>query len=189
VIIVVACIVVVLTVPLTGRSLVPLANVPLRRFWLLWLSVGLQLPITLVTIPNWIGQPLHLVTFALAAAFIFSNRLLPGVPLIALGAGLNMAAIAANRGTMPASAWAWRTAGFPTLTGDFENSNVVSNARLSWLGDIFAIPKGWPLANVFSVGDVIVVLAFAYFVHTWCRRPVEVEPQGLHPPALAAAAD
>jgi hypothetical protein len=188
VIIVVACIVVVLTVPLSGRSLAPLANVPLRRLWLLWLSVGLQLPITLVTIPNWIGQPLHLVTFALAAAFIFSNRLLPGVPLIALGAGLNMAAIAANRGTMPASSWAWRTAGFPTLAGDFENSNVVSNARLSWLGDIFAIPKGWPLANVFSVGDVIVVLAFAYFVHTWCRRAaVPPDSQNVPAPALAAA--
>jgi len=38
---------------------------------------------------------------------------------------------------------------------------------------VFAIPKGLPFANVFSVGDVIVVIAIAYFVHVWCRRPVE----------------
>lgn len=187
-IIVVACIVAVLTVPLTGRSLAPLASLSLRRTWLVWLSVALQLPITLVTVPNWLGQPLHLITFVLAAAFIFSNWRLPGVPLMALGAGLNLAAIAANRGTMPASSWAWRTAGFPTLVGDFENSNVVPNARLSWLGDVFAIPKGWPLANVFSVGDVIVVIAVAYFAHAWCRRAVTGSDGEIVPvPALATA--
>ena len=71
---------------------------------------------------------------------------------------------------MPASASAWHTAGFPTITGEFENSNVVHGARLPWLGDVFAIPKGWPFANVFSVGDVVVVIAVAYFAHTWCRR-------------------
>ena len=141
----------------------------------------------MVKIPNWLGQPLHLVTFAFAAAFIFSNRSLPGVPLIAVGAGLNLAAFAANHGTMPASAWAWRTSGFPTMNGEFENSNVVSHARLQWLGDIFAIPKDWPLSNVFSVGDMIVVLAFAYFVHTWCRRPVEVDAQTREAPAFATA--
>ena len=37
---------------------------------------------------------------------------------------------------------------------------------------MFAIPKGWPFANVFSVGDVIIVIAVAYLAHAWCRRPV-----------------
>jgi hypothetical protein len=170
VIIVVACIVAVLSVPLTGRSLAPLAKLSLRRVWLVWLSLGLQLPITLVSVPNWLGQPLHVITFVLAAAFIFSNWRVPGVPIMAVGAGLNLAAIAANHGTMPASAGAWRSAGFPVMSGDFANSKVVLNARLSWLGDIFAIPKGWPLANVFSIGDVIVVLGMGYFAHAWCRR-------------------
>ena len=172
-IILVASVFVVLTVPLSGRSLAPLADLSLRWVWLVWLSIALQLPITLLTIPNWLGEPLHLMTFVLAAAFICGNWRLPGVPLLAIGAGLNLAAIAANGGTMPASEWAWRTAGFPTLVGSFENSNVVHNARLAWFGDVFAIPKGWPFANVFSVGDVIVVIAIAYFVHVWCRRPAE----------------
>jgi hypothetical protein len=180
-IILVASIIAVFTVPLSGRSLAPLADLSLRRVWLVWLSVGLQLPITVLTVPNWLGQPLHLLTFALAAAFIVGNWRLPGVPLLAVGAGMNLLAIAANGGTMPASEWAWHTAGFPTLVGDFENSNVMHNARLPWLGDVFAIPHGWPFANVFSVGDVIVVLAITYFAHVWCRRNSEPGPEVSEP--------
>jgi hypothetical protein len=33
--------------------------------------------------------------------------------------------------------------------------------RLWFLGDVFAIPAGWPLANVFSVGDVLILLGAA----------------------------
>ncbi len=125
-IIVVASIIAILSVPLTGRSLAPLATLPVRRVGLVWLAIGLQLIITMIPgVPNSLGQPLHLFTFVLSAAFIWSNRHLPGVLFIAFGAALNLAAIAANGGTMPASAWAWRTAGFATLTGGFENSNVI----------------------------------------------------------------
>jgi Family of unknown function (DUF5317) len=171
-IIVVASLVAILTVPLTGRSLAPLARLSLRRVWLVWLSIGLQMVITMIAgFPNWLGQPLHLFTFGLSAAFLWNNRHLPGALLIGFGAGLNLAAIAANNGTMPASTWAWRTAGFEMISGDFENSNVVNNARLSWLGDVFAIPKGWPFNNVFSIGDVVIVIAVAYLAHAWCRRP------------------
>jgi hypothetical protein len=171
VIIVVASIAAILTVPLTGRSLSPLAKLELQRVWLVWLSIGLQMMITLVRgVPNWLGQPLHLFTFALSAGFLWSNRRLPGALFVAVGAGLNLAAIAANNGTMPASPWAWRTAGFPLMINDFENSNVVHNARLWWLGDVFAVPKGWPFANVFSVGDVVIVVAVGYLAHAWCRR-------------------
>jgi Family of unknown function (DUF5317) len=175
-IIVVASIVAILSVPLTGRSLAPLANLSLRRVWLVWLSIGLQLVITMIAgFPNWLGEPLHLFTFGLSAAFLWSNRHLPGALVVALGAGMNFAAIAANRGTMPASPWAWRVSGLPTITGEFENSHVAANARLWWLGDVFAIPKGWPFANVFSVGDVIIVIAIAYFAHAWCRREPPLE--------------
>ena len=185
-IIVIASIAAILTVPLTGRSLAPLARLDLRRVWLVWLSISLQVLITVVPgIPNWLGQPVHLFTFALSAAFLWSNRHLPGAYIVAVGAALNLAAIAANKGTMPASRWARHTAGYPVLVDHFENSNVVAGARLWWLGDVFAIPKGWPFANVFSVGDVIIVIAVAYLAHSWCRRsaaPVDGELSA--PPVL-----
>ena len=170
-IIVVAAILAVLTVPLTGRSLAPLANLSLKRVWLVWLSIGLQVAIISVfTLPKWLGQPLHLGTYALSGAFLWSNRHLPGAWILALGTALNLMAIVANGGTMPALASAWRTAGLAIAPNDFENSNIVHNPRLPWLGDVFAVPKGWPFANVFSVGDVLVVVAIIYFVHVWCRR-------------------
>ena len=188
-IIVVASIAAILTVPLTGRSLAPLARLALRRVWLVWLSMGLQIAITVIPrFPNWLGQPMHVFTFALSGVFLWSNRHLPGALFVALGATLNLVAIAANDGTMPASPWAWRTAGFPVFVDEFENSNVVHNARLPWLGDVFAIPKGWPFANVFSVGDVVIVIAFAYLVHTWCRRSIpSISTETARAGVLAAA--
>lgn len=175
-IIVVAAILAVLSVPLTGASLAPLARLTLRSVWLVWLSVVLQIVITMVPgFPDWLGRPLHLATYALSVAFLWCNRHLPGAWLFGLGTALNLAAIVANGGTMPASESAWRTAGLPTISHQFENSNVARSARLPWLGDVFAIPKGWPLANVFSVGDVLVIIAIAYFAHVWCRRPLAAE--------------
>jgi Family of unknown function (DUF5317) len=190
VIIVVASIAAILTVPLTGRSLAPLAKLSLRRVWLVWLSIALQLVITVVPgVPNWVGQPLHLFTFGLSGAFLWSNRHIPGALLVGLGATMNFAAIAANSGTMPASPWAWRVAGLPTMTGDFENSNVTGHARLWWLGDVFAIPKDWPFANVFSVGDLVIVVAMAYFAHAWCRRNSSGHSGEPTPLPILAAAD
>ena len=127
-IIVVASIAAILTVPLTGRSLAPLARLTLRRVWLVWLSVGLQAADhDAAEFPNWLGQPLHLFTFALVSGFSVEQSAPPrGVAGWRSAPGMNLAAIAANDGTMPASEWAWHTAGFPTLVGHFENSNVTA---------------------------------------------------------------
>lgn len=169
-IIVVAAVLVVLSVPLTGASLAPLARIKIRRSWVVWASIGLQLVITSIPeFPATLGQVLHLVSFALAGIFLLSNRHLPGEPVIALGAVMNVVAIAANGGTMPASTWAWRTAGFAVPTENFGNSSIVQSARLPWLGDVFAIPANWPLSNVFSAGDIVIVLGLAYLVHRTCR--------------------
>jgi hypothetical protein len=190
-IIVVMSFIAILTVPMSGISLAPLAKLTILRPWLIWLSIGLQFGITVIPgIPNFLGEPVHLFTFALAALFMWSNRRVCGSVPMTFGAMLNLAAIAANGGTMPASPWAWKTAGFPPLVGEFENSNVVSSPKLAWLGDVFAIPKGWPFANVFSVGDVVIVIAVGYFAHMSCRRPPALpqSPQGqLRPPLVSVA--
>jgi hypothetical protein len=177
VIIVAASVLAVLTVPLTGRSLAPLAQLRFRRVWLVWLSLSVQLVITVVPgFPVAWGEPLHLLTFAASAAFIWSNRHLRGVTPIALGAGLNLLVIAANGGTMPASEWAWRTAGFGSANGGFENSAVNHSPHLAWLGDVFAIPAGWPLSNVFSIGDVVIVVSVGYLAHRACRVATPERP-------------
>ncbi len=46
---------------------------------------------------------------------------------------------------------------------------------LPWLGDVFWVPAGVPLANVFSVGDVVLVAAVTYGAYRICRQPETVE--------------
>ena len=161
----------VVTVPLAGGKLMRLADLELRRTWLIVLAIGLQIVIISV-IPggdSWVHDAIHLATYVIAFAWLFVNRHVPGLLIAGTGGGLNFLAIAANGGVMPADAGALRTAGIEHTGAEFENSTVVPDAKLQFLGDVFAIPDGWPLANVFSVGDVL--LAFGIFVglHQICR--------------------
>ena len=52
----------------------------------------------------------------------------------------------------------------------FANAAYVEHARLWFLGDVFAIPASWPLANVFSVGDVLIALGAAWAILATARR-------------------
>ena len=51
----------------------------------------------------------------------------------------------------------------------FENSAALSDPRLGFLGDIFAVPASWPLSNVFSIGDILIVVGGTYLAHQCCR--------------------
>ena len=79
------------------------------------------------------------------------------IALVALGAVSNLAAVVANGGIMPTTAAALATAGLANDPG-FSNSAILADPRLALLTDIFALPSWVPLANVFSVGDVLIGL-------------------------------
>ena len=96
------------------------------------------------------------------------NRRIPGLWIVALGAASNGIAIAVNGGTLPASRTALETAGIHLEPGEFLNSGVLEHPHLGFLGDVFAIPAGFPLANVFWVGDVLIVLGVAWGAHRVC---------------------
>jgi hypothetical protein len=83
-----------------------------------------------------------------------------------LGALLNFVAITANGGVMPADPDAAARAGITDEQGEFENSRPVDNPKLPAIGDRFAIPKEWPFSNVFSIGDILIVLGAAIGMHT-----------------------
>src|SRR5205823_6639530 len=103
-----------------------------------------------------------LATYVAAGVFIWRNRALTGLPLLGLGAALNAVAITANGGTLPASAAALRTAGIVQPPGTFTNSGVLAHPHLRFLGDLFAVPSSWPLANTFSIGDILIVLGIGW---------------------------
>jgi hypothetical protein len=160
----------VAAVPLAGGRLQKLAMVRLRWAWTLPVALAIQLFITTIVPdgPKTLYAAAHLVSYGFGAAFLVANRRVPGIWLLALGASLNLLAIVANGGVMPADPDALRQAGWPVTASTFENSTALAHPRLSFLGDVFAIPRFVPLANVFSIGDVLIVLAGIWAIHSIC---------------------
>jgi hypothetical protein len=169
----VVAVLIVASVPLTGGSLRRLWDLPVAATWLLPVALGLQVLVVdvLPALPEPLPTAVHLLTYLLAAVFLWLNRRIAGVPPLALGAALNGVAIAANGGTLPASAAALERAGWSTADGEFANSAVLAHPHLAWLGDVFAVPAAVPFANVFSVGDVVILLGAAWLVHRNSRVP------------------
>lgn len=162
-----ALLVCIATVPIAGGRLGHLADLRLRHRWTLAAAFGLQLTIVYV-IPDWPRALLesgHMVSYGFAAWFLWANRRVPGLMIIALGGISNFVAIAANGGVMPASRSALAMAGLEDEPGQFASSVSVGHAKLQFLGDIFAVPASWPVHNVFSVGDVCIVVGAFVLMH------------------------
>jgi hypothetical protein len=166
----VACFLIcVVLVPLTGGRLSRLATHRFARPYLLFGALGVQvLIISIVPASGGWQAGAHVFSYALAIGFLLSNREIPGLWLICLGTAMNVAAIAANGGVMPATRSALEAAGQWAGTGHFVNSAAIADAKLVFLGDVFAIPEPLPLANVFSAGDVCIVVGAALTVFQVC---------------------
>ena len=171
---VLAVVLALVTVPLAGGRIGRLAEVRLRRAPLLFAALALQMVI-LVVVPGWDDVPLravHLGTYGMLFAFLWANRRIPGIWIVAAGGASNLIAIAANAGVMPAGPAAVRSAGLASNAEAFTNSRVLEHPRLLFLGDLWAIPRGWPLANVFSIGDVVIAIGVFAVVHALCGSRV-----------------
>jgi hypothetical protein len=164
---VVLAVVVLASAPLAGGRLSRLVELPIRGLALMPAALALQILIFSV-VPHW-PEPIlvagHILSYVAAGAFVWVNRRLPGLWIAALGGAANFAAITTNGGVMPARPEALRAAGLVSEAGRFENSAAATDAPLWFLGDVFAIPASWPLANVFSVGDVLLLVGLVWFVH------------------------
>jgi hypothetical protein len=173
------------SVPLAGGRLGALADIEATRAW----SLAAALVIQVLTFSVWpegstaLHAAAHVGSYGLIAWFLVSNRDLPGLWLVGLGTALNLTAIVANSGVMPASRAALELAGIVPEDGRFANSTAVADARLAFLGDVFAWPAPLPLANVFSVGDVLIVVGAAIVVHRVCgsRLATRAAQRGRHP--------
>jgi hypothetical protein len=104
-----------------------------------------------------LGPPIYVASAVLVLAAVVANRSIPGMAIVALGAVSNLAAIAANGGYMPASRSALDALGKSDPT-TYSNSTSVESPALGPLTDVFAMPPWLPFANVFSVGDVLIVV-------------------------------
>jgi hypothetical protein len=145
--------------PLLGGRLSRLGELQLRWVPLFYVGIALQIvafPMSRLPwrTPDRAAIVLWLVSYALFAVAAAGNFTIPGVPLIAVGMVSNVAAIVANGGHMPALPSALRAAGLHFSQS--RNSEKLSSPHLAWLVDRWAAPDWVPLANVFSIGDVLI---------------------------------
>jgi hypothetical protein len=178
---VIAAALLVASVPLAGGSLKGLARLDIRVPWTVLLSAAIQVGITSAHRggSHTLHVVLHFISYALVVWFLIANRRFVGMPMLTLGAGLNVLAITVNGGVMPAWSTAIRLAGLDEKAG-FDNSAPVSHAHLQFLGDVIPVPGPWPIGNVLSVGDLLIFAGAFVLLHHACasrlalRRPVRV---------------
>jgi hypothetical protein len=158
----------VASVPLAGGRLSALAEIRPRAVWAVLLAAAIQVAITqMAGGSHELHVVLHVLSYVLDAYFLYANRRLAGVPLVALGAALNVLAIVTNGGVMPASAGALRISGIASRPG-FDNSAVLAHPHLAFLGDVIPVPGPWPIGNVLSIGDLIIFIGALVVLHLAC---------------------
>ncbi|HEX5588910.1 MAG TPA: DUF5317 family protein [Candidatus Limnocylindrales bacterium] len=113
--------------------------------------------------------PIYIASTLAVFVAVVRNLRMPGMAIVAAGALCNLVAIGANGGLMPASAGALAVAGFDG-PGEHTNSVVLDAPAFEPLTDIFAIPAWLPMANVFSVGDVLIGVGVVVAIVAAMRR-------------------
>lgn len=146
----------------------------LRLRWA-WLAVaGLIVQVALFsesgyTLAGATAPAIYVASTAAVFVAVLRNLRITGMPLVALGSLSNLIAITSNGGFMPADPAALHAAGLDG-PGSHTNSVVLENPAFEPLTDIFAIPASLPLANVFSVGDVLLGTGIVWVIVAAMRR-------------------
>jgi len=117
-----------------------------------------------------LAPALYVVSTAAVLIAVLRNIRLAGMPIVVVGSVSNLAAIVTNGGWMPTTAGALAAAGV-SGPGTATNSIVLTSPALAPLTDVYAIPAGFPLANVFSVGDVLIAIGIVVVIVAAMRRP------------------
>jgi len=174
---------------LTGGSAARLGD--LRLAWAPLVALGLAGQLLLFSTPlgDALGPaaPILYVASDLAVlAAVWRNIAIPGLPLVLIGGASNLVAIVVNGGFMPVSPDALRAMGRVPREG-YSNSRLVDGVVLGPLTDLFAMPAWVPVANVFSIGDVLIGVgaAMAIVAAMHGRGPLEARSSGPTTPAGA----
>ena len=121
---------------------------------------------------------LYIVSLIVLLVFVIANsqRYL-GMKVAFVGSVLNFIVIAANGGYMPQDINKLYLAGLSSkaellqASGKFYNAIIMSeNTRLNFLGDVIAIPQLKPIASVYSIGDMFLVLGICIFIFEFFKN-------------------
>jgi hypothetical protein len=161
-------------VPLIGGRYAALGQLRIRGSWLVYVALGTQIAIISVfdIHSEAVSRGLHILTYLMIGVCLALNRTVRWLWVVALGWLCNFTAIVANAGVMPTSTSAAPTGGNGAASTTFENSVPVADARLAFLSDIFTTPRGIPMANTLSIGDLLLLAGVALVIFAASRRPI-----------------
>ena len=152
------------------------------RFRWAWLAIaGFAAQVILFSDPvaarvGDLGPPLYVASTALVFVAVLRNLAIRGMPLVAAGAGANLAAIIANGGYMPASPAAAAEFGRGAQAA-YSNSRIMESPALAPLTDVIPLPQWLPFTNIVSIGDLLIALGIVVVIAAAMRaaraRPVE----------------
>jgi Family of unknown function (DUF5317) len=163
---------------LRGKRPANRRTVPFSGIVLVLVALVVQVAIIYLPVGQWVGTwarvGLFMFSYALLAVFTWLNRRSPGMLLIGVGLLANWLVMLVNGGHMPVTYEALAAAGraglvSSTVSGSFVSSSkdillASAETRLWFLSDIFVMPRPFPLASVFSPGDVLMALGLFWLV-------------------------
>jgi hypothetical protein len=135
------------------------------------------------------GPAIYVLSTVAVLLALLRNLRLPGLSILAVGAGLNLLVVVANGGYMPSSPEAWlELTGVASLpVAHYSNVILIGpDTLLPFLADIFVFPRPLPMATAFSLGDAIIALGAVVFLVTAMRQPGDASPQLPGPAARLA---
>jgi MFS family permease len=162
--------------PLTVTGRLPTIRWP----WLAIGGLGLQLALFLPPVSARLGTAtpwLYVASGAAVLACVLRNVRIPGLAVIAAGGASNLVAIVANGGYMPVSPEGARSVGH-ALTSGYTNTIALADPVLKPLTDIIVVPPPLPLANVYSVGDLLIVIGLAIALASAVYRQTRADGSG-----------
>jgi hypothetical protein len=165
---------------LIGGRLERLSQLHFQWAWLAVVGLGVQILLFSTSLgesfTGGVGEAIYVASTGAVLVAVWRNLAIPGLALVAVGAISNLVAIVANGGVMPTTVEALAAAGLDPDDG-FSNSAVVADPALAPLTDIFALPSWFPLANVFSIGDVLIGIGIVLVIAIGMRRGDPRAPQ------------
>lgn len=148
----------------------------LRFSWMIFFAFSLQL---LTSIMIFLGHPiaikyrmiLYVLSYGLLIMSLFFNIQFKSMWLIMIGAIANFAAILLNGGSMPIDMDILKKMGFKNLLSSIESGALPHYIPLEeaggytrYLGKILTTPNMYPLKQIFSIGDILVVVGIFFLI-------------------------
>ncbi len=136
------------------------------------LAFGLQIGLRFAPLPRGLLETyapfIHILSYLLLFPFIFVNRKLPGMYIIALGVLLNFLVIAVNGGAMPVSPAGLSPEALETLAvgRNFLHKPVSPETRLVFLADIIPVIGRGKI----SMGDIFMAAGVFYYLQQAMQR-------------------